>query len=517
MAESRLLTLPSELILACLAHLPFSDLTSCLKVGNRFLRDIILTSVLIRYRLELERYGVEETAALTSHLVISDRIQELRNREANWLNFTPRSRYTISVDFKTTSIYDLVSDVYLVGDTADPTTGLCKALKYIHTSGTETPQWNRIDIGKPIIDFGLALEEHDLLAAVTYTPQPGNPHMHSVDVLLLSFSAGSSHRLATHPTLHLQDVELDRGRPSITIEIVGRHLAISLMYWQDEDRDNDCLYLYDWQRGVLKIVRPPLSVNTTGLVFLAVDILLVPSAADGTLDVFRIPESGSDALVLYSFSLPLLQPDTPMSVFQCHAAPNPRTARHTARATFTAHPADALIFVSFDTGDGHFTTQQHTFVLHRASFLAAVRSLPETESSAVEWCAWGPACTCWLDPTERAARYITVACGQRVVSIAPDAWHHPAPIRVLDFNQVQVNWQRTQPPQDRVRIVERDEPLRSPASFAFDEPVVSRLPYIETVSKETFDYHAVVITDDSIIGVRFDGRTVQSLEVLRFG
>ncbi|KAJ6566388.1 hypothetical protein B0H19DRAFT_1137631, partial [Mycena capillaripes] len=83
---------------------------------------IILTSVLIQYRREQD-----ENSSVTSSSPISDRLEALRCREVNWLNFTPSSGHTITIDFETTGVYDLASDVYIVGDTAHPN-ALCTAV-----------------------------------------------------------------------------------------------------------------------------------------------------------------------------------------------------------------------------------------------------------------------------------------------------------------------------------------------------------------------------------------------------
>lgn len=166
MAESQFLNLPPELILACLADLPFSDL-DCLRCGNRLLRDIIDNSVLLRYRRKQERAGLEENLHIASDLGLSDRLENLERREESWLNFTPRSTHTITIDFPTPGLYDLTSDMYHVGATVDPNTGLCTAVKSICTSPGFEAQWRTINAGGPIIDFGTALEEHDLIAIVT--------------------------------------------------------------------------------------------------------------------------------------------------------------------------------------------------------------------------------------------------------------------------------------------------------------------------------------------------------------
>ncbi|KAJ6572810.1 hypothetical protein DFH09DRAFT_1152731 [Mycena vulgaris] len=515
--QLQLLNLPPELILACLAEVPYADLSSCLATGNRLLRDLIINSpVLKRYHQEREAACVEVNPS--SDAAVSDLLADLRRREEAWLHFAPQFRHTIPIDFVTSGVYDLASDVYLVGDTPAANTLLSTGLKYVHTSPGEAPQWQRLDAGKPIIDFGTALEEHDLIAVVTYTPHIDDPEMISVDVLLLKFLTGDPHPLAACPSLHIHDVEADPGRPGVTIEIVGENLAISLVYWQDDGRALDKLYLFRWKSGVQTMA--PLPVNNTGLVFLTTDLLVVPTSIDAALDVYQIlPPTAADPAPSYlrtTFYLPELAPLHMVITFQCRGEPNPRAGPRVrpSHAQFLPAPASALILFAFEVGNA-FGSSEHMFVVDRARFATAV-ALCEQESE-VEWSAWGPLCSRWLDAAPLATSYITTTCGTRMVSIPHDAPLQPAPIRILDFNKEHVEAQRGAPPVDGARLVEAEKEEGAVAHAPFAEPVVSLVPYVETLSTELFTYSAVLINDESIIGVKFGNAAVDSLEVLHFG
>ncbi|KAJ7735540.1 hypothetical protein DFH07DRAFT_1065029 [Mycena maculata] len=505
------LALPPELILACLADLNFAALDACLETGNRLLNEIIFNSVLLRYRKELERACVEENPSRSPKPSVAERLRELRDRDANWLNFTPTSRRTVTLDFRTTGIYDLANDFYLVGDTPDPITMLCTGIKYIRTArGSE---WRRIDAGKPIVDFGLALEEHDLIAIVTYD----NAQMRSLDIMLLKFSTGEPHPRAAKPTLHVQDVEIHRGRPGISIEIVGENIAFSVLYWADEQRDRDTFHLFNWKSGAGKMT--PFPLNNTGLTFLTPEILIVPSSVDNSLDVFRIPPSVDSQLpsFLHSFGLPELEPAHAILTFQCRGEPNPRSmSTCPSRAKFLPQPDNAIVLFSFQLGRvAQADVTHHMFVLDRARF---TRVLDDCDSDAgdIPWAEWGPQCARWLDADPISMHYITTTCGQRMVTIADGARTRPAPIYVLDFNPAHVRRQRAAGPVDGVRVVEADEEpgqRRGP----FMEPIHSLVPYVETVSKGLFDYGAVLINEEHIIGAKFGDRSVESLEFLHFG
>ncbi|KAJ7636184.1 hypothetical protein FB45DRAFT_1001390 [Roridomyces roridus] len=544
-----LLDLPPELVLACLAQLSLSDIRSCLAARNRLFSVIILTSAAIRYRFEQEHAGVVANAHRSPQPPASDGLRELRAREANWLHFTPSSRHTTPFGFPTASIYDLAADVYLVGDVADPSTSLCTTIKYISTDPGSS--WVRIEVGKPIVDFGTALEEHDLIAMVTYTRHPDDAEMAALEVVLLQFSTGARHPLAAIPILHVHDVDVDRGRPAISIEIVGAVLAISVLYWMDPRRDRDSLHLFYWQTGVRPL--DPLMVSNIGLTFLTPEILLVPSALDQMIDVFRIPQPPSDDDVfsgpyhpsfVRSLHLPQLNPNKHILSFQCRGEPNPRTRLVRPTTTpFLSTPEDSIILFSVDIGDGEGRSSTHMFVVSRArlaAFLASQEALEAERRRRLEeadddsddeydvdtdlnWAEWGVRCARWLDDAGAgtwARGYITTTCGSRMVAIAHDAWSRPAPIRVLDFNQRRVERVRDGAANSRVRVVDADAGTVPHQPHVFAEPLTSSLPYIETVSEETFPYAAVLINNSDIIGVKLNvngDQDVGSLEVLRLG
>ncbi|KAF8145624.1 hypothetical protein K438DRAFT_2028646 [Mycena galopus ATCC 62051] len=511
MTESQFLKLPSELILACLASLPFSDLDSCLQCGNRLLRAIICESVFLRYRREQERAGVEENPQLAPNLVLADRLWELQRRETNWLNFTPRYTHNIALDFETTGLYELTSDMYFVADTPDPNTGLCTGIKYIRTSpGSEASQWHTIDCEKSIIDFGTAVEEHDLIAMVTSTVHDLDPEMASIDVLLFKFSTGAPHPLAACPVLHIHDVEVSRGHPGLSIEFSGKTMALSLVYWNCEEGDMDGLHLYNW---VSDRKTDPVSVSTTGLAFVAEDMMVLPDTFVDGLKVFQILGDGSSRF-LQSFRLPSV--GGLIFSFQCRGFPNPRESiGKTSQATFLSRPSDSILLLSFRIRRRAGVTD-HMLVVHRGRFAATINRYKD-DGEVIDWEKWGPQCTRWLDAGEFATRYITAAVGYRMVTISHDAPEHPAPIRMLNFNSADVEVQRTRGPIDgphaTVRVVEPSTQDIEP----FMDPIASDLPYVEIVSKQLFDYGGVLLNDQNIIGVRHEHGMVRSLEVLHFG
>ncbi|KAJ7290063.1 hypothetical protein C8J57DRAFT_1114049 [Mycena rebaudengoi] len=553
----QLLDLPPELILGPLLYLSSKDLSSCMRTGNRFLRDIIQNSVLIQYMLELDLAAVEENPKRLGGKSVSDRLAALRDRESAWLNFEHSTPRDISLDFDSSGIYDLTSDVYFVGDAPAPGAS-CTGVRYIHTSPSHDggSQWTTIDAGskRSVIDFGTALEEHDLIALVTFTRGEQNSTQMSLDIVLLNLSTGKPHELATNPIIHVDDVDAARNRPGISIEIVGENLALLLVYWDNEETDKDAFHLYNWKLGTPKMA--PLRIVNTGVVFLTEEIILIPSAPDESLelDIFYIPPSSQpgEVALITSLALPRIKDSFRVVSFQCRGEPNPR---HRPRpAAFAPRPEDAIIVFTFEAWSSA-TGNHFMFVAHRAALLALVGDplvALTGNPTEVPWKAWS-ACTRWLDAPTLSMHFITNTAGQRLAAIPVDAWQTPAPIRVLDFNPAHVAAQRILGPvttaRASIRVVEADENGRGrrrprgtldrdgegDVSTEADGNVSteaegnlsmealelgrigSKLPYVETVSVEKFSFRAVMMNDENIIGVSYGDTALERLHVLHFG
>lgn len=255
-------------------------------------------------------------------------------------------------------------------------------------------------------------------------------------------------------------------------------------------------------------IQAPLPISNTGLTFLTPDILIVPSCLEASLEVFRIPtsEDGGVPEYLQSFYLPELDPGYAILTFQCRGEPNPRTAiTRPSRSKFLPCPESAILLFSFELGNQAGVTE-HMFVVDRAR-LAALLPPPHPDADSdpevrddVLWADWGPRCARWLNGAALSMHYITTTAGQRMVAIAHDAVTRPAPIRIFDFNPMHVRALRAAP-RDGVRVVEADTDIGEPVA-PFAEPVRSLLPYVETSSKDLFDYAAVLINDENIIGAR---------------
>ncbi|KAF7312002.1 hypothetical protein MIND_00212100 [Mycena indigotica] len=543
-----LLDLPPELLLECVAYLSVRDVLACFR-GNRQLHAVLASSAALRYRLLQAQLAVVENPhhpALPG-LVAAERLALLEAREERWMALKPLSRHTLGLEFENAGIYDVTGDYFLVGDVPDAQAGsMCRAIKYVATAPAddgELPEWRRIWVGKPIVDFGMAVEELDLIAVVTSTPA-AHPLKQTIAVQLLSFSTGQPHPHAAQPEITLNTVLREHGRPGASVEIVGRTLAVSFLYWSQQSRDADLLYILDWHTGAP--ITPPQQVYNTGVVFLTPTMLLVPNALETALDVVCLPQDGAPSRdpVIHSFRLPALQDGHGIYAFQCRGEPNPRTAffpypsgadkpgsRARPRGAFLPAPEDNLILITFTTGsEARNSTRDHLLVLPRARFVAGIAPLLALSAAApvvvpldVPWAQWGPRHTRWLDARPLAKHYITTTCGMRLVAIRLDARRTPAPARVLSFARATVDaYARQLPEGGRVTatLVPADDPQRPPefASLAvFAEAVHSALPYVEVQTAETFAYDTLIVNNESLVGVTFGADSVAALEVMYFG
>ncbi|KAJ7064138.1 hypothetical protein C8F01DRAFT_1367530 [Mycena amicta] len=454
-----LLDLPSELVLACLSHLPYQDLYSCLAAGNRLLRATILDSPLTLYHAEQDRAGVSENPYQPSiaGLSLYERRRALKKREANWLYFTPESTTAPEVGFfASRGVYWMAGDYWVIGDASDPGSTRPAALKFLRTTPQDAealPEWRTASANwLRVIDFVVAPEELDLVALITYGSNGDNPPTYGIDIHLLSFSSASTpHPLAASPVIHVHDITLEDGAPSVTIDISGRTLAFCMLYLiAREESSKEGLYLYDWQTGVP--ISDPIAVHSQGpigLSFLTPSLLMLSNAKTFSLDILTITEpDSSSSSSFYTVSpsptfthlLPALKPTHRVYSFQFRTLPNPPSASASAdlRASrshtrFLPRTDRALIQCAFETHH-NFEGTLHVFVLHRArlvEFLEGALAAP-----VVPWTHWGPRCTRWLDASDMAMHPCTTLTGERLVSLlrsqdSPLDFRH---VRIMNFN-----------------------------------------------------------------------------------
>lgn len=154
------LDLPTELIVRICLLLNPPDLLSC-QLTSKILHDIIQRSVIIQYHCALHAASADDNP--NCPLSLSERLALLRRGSKAWKILEPNFIQTIPVAHDPSGIYDLTGGTYLLGNYAR------LELHYVQlpNSPEERSVWRTINVDRRIIDMGLSVYEHDLLAVIT--------------------------------------------------------------------------------------------------------------------------------------------------------------------------------------------------------------------------------------------------------------------------------------------------------------------------------------------------------------
>jgi hypothetical protein len=162
-----LLGLPPELLIHILSGLSSNDILFSALLVNRYLHDLIRESSLLQYYMETKYAGVEDNPQST--MVVADRLKALRRSEYAWSNFVVGKQNDLPIMHRSGGLYDLTAGVYVLGELGNANPDYpTPALRYtnLYEDQGNNP-WTRISVNRNIIDFGLAVREHDLIALVT--------------------------------------------------------------------------------------------------------------------------------------------------------------------------------------------------------------------------------------------------------------------------------------------------------------------------------------------------------------
>jgi hypothetical protein len=165
--NTSLLHIPPELIIRTLQYLPPGDIISCRRTC-RTMYDIC-NEPYLRYLVQMERCGVSDD--LRPILCYLDRLRILERHEEAWGMLDFRNSVQIDVPFDSSGTYDFTGGTLLLGTrTCAMSDQFSAGYSYISLPSVEQGenlQWIERDIGIKILDIGLAVHEHDLIAALT--------------------------------------------------------------------------------------------------------------------------------------------------------------------------------------------------------------------------------------------------------------------------------------------------------------------------------------------------------------
>ncbi|KAG6826019.1 hypothetical protein H0H92_001410 [Tricholoma furcatifolium] len=492
-----LLSLPLELLLRTLCFLDAKDIHALSQTHSTFFR-LIHDSMLLQLYLAGTVAGVKNN--VRSSLSALDRLRLIKRRELGWSNMSTYFSTTIPGINSASSIYDLSGGIYFRGDTNQKTIHFCT----LPSESTDKVLWERIDVDKSLVDIGVSVFEHDLIAVLTVTDLPSDRH--AVEILLLELSSGKPHPLAKCPTLLVSEDEPYRPT-SVLIEIVGEHLVL-VMNNTEHIHVDDVLRVFQWKSGTEKMNVKFSNDSYYDFVFLSPTTLLFPNSQFNTLDIWEISESPSEttppAEPFLRLALPGINATGGWTVLNmlCRAEPNPTpSGTPHLRAPFHNDPANAIVVfnISLITESGDYMA--YTLFVHRNALLEAstakcsgddlevIHYLPSDMSfgripgSRVRaWEKWGPAISRVFDATLTDVDWITTTAGQRAVFVVHEDDEEESDAvylrpMVLDFNPYSIRRISRAMQRDlRVDLLVKMDSSTIDLDI-FEHPVTTHLPY----------------------------------------
>ena len=162
--------IPPELIFQTLRYLSPKDIIPCRRTCRTMYN--LCNDPYLRYVVQMERCGVTDN--LHPGLCYSDRLRILERREKAWEILDFRKPVQVCAPFDSTAMYDLTGGALLLGQSLSDNRRLTGGYSYIslpsfsEEKDQKELQWMGFDLGGiQILDVGLAVHEHDLIAALT--------------------------------------------------------------------------------------------------------------------------------------------------------------------------------------------------------------------------------------------------------------------------------------------------------------------------------------------------------------
>ena len=163
-----LLHIPPELIIHILQYLSLKDIISCRRTCRTMYN--VCNDPFLRYLVQMECCGVSDD--IRPGLCYPDRLRILEKRDKAWgmLNFS--NSLEVHVPFDSTGLHELAGGALLLGArmcARDRRTSVGYSYVSLPSLSVEQDpkiQWIERDFGIQVLDVGLAVYEHDLIAAL---------------------------------------------------------------------------------------------------------------------------------------------------------------------------------------------------------------------------------------------------------------------------------------------------------------------------------------------------------------
>ncbi|KAM5530644.1 hypothetical protein V8D89_015713, partial [Ganoderma adspersum] len=398
-----ILDLPDELLAQIALHLSWRDLIHLQQTCNCLL-DVVKSTAALQYIIELHVAGRIDNYAST--LVPGERLRILHEKESAWRHVDLSDRTVLPLRHNPSGIYDLTERSHSEGTTGTESVHTVRLRAAFHEEAA--PQairlWSHIDLGRPVIDVGLAIQEHDLIAIVTYSYINEAQLWASIDIHLIKHSTGQPHPAAAKPVLHFDNIHYLPGHSSIMLEVSGDTLCFLLNnYFPFVSADPVTLVIFNWKTGHPKVGQKRLYSDPTmfnSFVLLSPDTVALPIIPSNSIEICNFAEElaappplspaakSSDTespqpdvpllKTTCTLELPPLQHGALVLRMTCRCEPNPlgpttSAANVDTLTPFYSDPAKAIMILHLHIRLPLTTTRVYTMLVHRASLLEVAR------------------------------------------------------------------------------------------------------------------------------------------------
>ncbi|CAA7266648.1 unnamed protein product [Cyclocybe aegerita] len=297
----------------------------------------------LHYKIALEKTGMLSNPRCQDG--IDDRLAWLKARDDAWGFFDVRDRNEVSVPAISSGLYDVSLTDAFVGMKSNDGSGsvglMSIPLPSMFLGGDEElVDWNVLNLNMNILEFTLAVDEHDLVACLISSPEEEDPDTSNLMLVLMRHSTWEPHDMAKEPVLWVCRVKKAQGKPKIALQICGENIAIAVAFsiFETDVGPSGWLVFFDWKKGNMKSV--PFPVFNPAIVFLREDIVAAPNSLRRSIDIYHIPSSESmasnppckypfptRARLIHALLLPELNESpgvrTNIISFSCHSSPIP--------------------------------------------------------------------------------------------------------------------------------------------------------------------------------------------------
>ncbi|KII93780.1 hypothetical protein PLICRDRAFT_49798 [Plicaturopsis crispa FD-325 SS-3] len=510
-------SLPTELIIRCIALLDFRTLVACRQLCRIF-RTFIDETAVTKYKIELGAAGMEDGPP--SAFSTAARLQKLKTYQSRWekLEWVEEKQIPMEVG----EVWELYGGVLAQGRGS-------RTLKFWQlpsvTRGIEFRSWEIEDTGALVRDFGMDPSQ-GLLVLIVRPPISPVREGRVCYIHLRALDTGGPHPLVPGSSAILEHVQNLRPghRVSYTIQVSGCYLGV--MFHRHGGLGNNDLVIWNWRTGHRQML---LTTNGPGLrsfAFLSDRHVMVSTIKDALADPpFRLAildfKEASGELVgldraLCSFMLPPLEDDSAESlefIIRSDPAPTYIPDPDLHLPFFTSQDKRIFVLTMYVTS-GAFDNAVASFILfipYKTLMAQLQTPRPMDWDKQIPWDDWGPRGTRLIRDPGQSLVWVCYICGMRyvVAQLNPSVQEDSVWLDVYDFNEISFN--RALKAQDEEgnnssddRTIYVTDPTVLQVDGVFEHGVQTTLPYRKRsvqldIADE--DFIAAMISEDNLVTI----------------